>query len=69
MATIMKCPCGDDVCNKWLVSPGADFQGCGWDKETAQAVVDLLNAREEVAQRYTLVLDTPKILESDNGQA
>ena len=38
-----KCPCGDAVCNKWMVSPGADFQCCGWDKETAQAVTDFLN--------------------------
>jgi hypothetical protein len=47
VATVFRCPCGHPSCKKWLVSPGADYQGCGWEEEsTARAVADLLDQIE-----------------------
>jgi hypothetical protein len=31
----------------WMVTPGADIQGAGWDRETAEAVAGFLSKLEK----------------------
>lgn len=44
MVTIMKCQCGDSICNRYGLSDGMFYQGCGWEKERAQQYADAINA-------------------------
>lgn len=41
---IVKCSCGDLVCNKYGLSDGTFFQGTGWSKELAQRHAAAFNA-------------------------
>lgn len=44
MVTIVKCKCGDAVCNRYGLSDGVFYQGNGWEKERAQEYADAINA-------------------------
>lgn len=53
--TIVRCRCGDDVCNRHGLSDGIFPQGAGWEKERAQEHADAINGYDSlVAQNKAL---------------
>lgn len=43
MVTIVKCNCGDAICNRYGLSDGVFYQGNGWEKKRAQQYADAIN--------------------------
>lgn len=41
---IVKCQCGDPICTRYGLNDGLFYQGCGWDKETAERHAACWNA-------------------------
>lgn len=41
---IEKCQCGASICNRYGLNDGTFYQGCGWDKETAERHAACWNA-------------------------
>lgn len=43
MIIAKKCPCDHAACTTWQLNIGTFYQGCGFDKETAQRIANLMN--------------------------
>lgn len=43
---IIRCPCGDEVCDTYGLSVGVFSMGSGFDKETAEHIAKCINAWE-----------------------
>jgi len=46
--TAVLCPCGYKNCKTYGVSNGTFYQGCGWDKESAEFVAWAFNNQEQI---------------------
>jgi hypothetical protein len=71
MVTIVKCRCGDEVCNTYGLSDGDFYIGNGWEKKRAQEYADAINiydadrkllaAMVQVGREQETVLDAGKM--------
>jgi hypothetical protein len=59
MVTIIKCRCGNSVCNTYGLSEGMFYQGCGWPKERAQQYADAINHYDQ--ERWILGLPSVEV--------
>lgn len=41
--TIVKCQCGQSGCDRYGLSEGMFYQGCGWSKERAEQIAAAIN--------------------------
>lgn len=56
--TTMRCPCGDMICKKWIISPLFISADCGLDKEEAEEVCRRWNAEAvTIAPRQVELLE------------
>jgi hypothetical protein len=44
--SVVKCQCGDWICDKHGLSYGDFYQGCGWSKRDAEEIAHRINAYE-----------------------
>lgn len=55
MVTIVKCQCGDSICNTYGLSDGTFYRGNGWPQERAQQYANAINAYDNEQHQLELL--------------